>query len=101
MRDEALSDGFLDLPSARARSAVPGDIYDRLAARGAIPTRTIPTGKKYFKPVGFSDIAGAARMVEEITRIAIEDELGWLCQIIVSHPREFTRSLVSGVLKAS
>lgn len=98
IRDQALSDGFLDLASARERSAVPGEVFDRLAARGAIPTRTIPTGKKYFKPVGFGDIAGSPRMVEHITRIAIEDELGWLCQLAAAHPREFTRALVAGAL---
>lgn len=99
-RDSAMREGFFDISTARGRSAVPGDVFDRLVARGAVRSRKISTGKKYFKPVSFGDISQEPRLVSEITRIAREDELGWLCQIVAMSPREFTRELVSGALES-
>lgn len=99
-RDEALSEGFLDHSSAKERSVVPGEVFDKLSSRGAVASRKIPTGREYFRPFTFEDISGNPRLIGEIARIAGEDGLGWLCQLVAMHPREFIKALVAGAINA-
>jgi hypothetical protein len=99
-RDRLQGEGFSDLDVVAKRSIVPDEVFRYLVANGATDEKKVYEGRFFYRPVTYADLARSPKIGKKIIQFAIANDMGWLCQLCVQHPRELKQALVETTFNA-